>query len=71
MWIRVALAKSAVHYRTPVGLSFIDGAESEEYYFDERIAAELEADGFLREMWKKRMRCSIGGIVTFFCPIVV
>ncbi len=53
MWIRVALDQSSVHYNEPVSLSYIDGKNIEEYYFDNETAQALETDGFLTAMWAK------------------
>lgn len=64
----VALDKNAVHYNIPVSFSYIDDTNSEEYYFDEIIAAKLENDGFLTEMWSKLDAVFDWGDCDFFLP---
>lgn len=54
MWIRVALNKEAIHINNDsYSMSYIEGGDYEEYYFDEKIARLLEDDGFLVDMWNK------------------
>lgn len=69
MGIRVALDKEAIHFCDPIGYSStIDCSNSEEYYFDESVAAALEEDGFLTEMWKKLDTLFDWGDCDFFLP---
>ena len=56
MWVRVALNKEAMRIIDNNGsysMSYIEGGEYEEYYFNEDIAKALEKDGFLVDMWNK------------------
>ena len=68
MWIRVALNKDSVHYNNPIGCSYVEGPDSEEYYFDYTVAAALESDGFLSEMWDKFEALFDWGDCDFFLP---
>ncbi len=68
MWLRVALNKDSVHYNDPVNYSYIDGPNSEEYYFDQGVADALERDGFLTEMWDKLDAFFDWGDCDFFLP---
>ena len=71
MWIRVAIEKSSVHLINNNGsysMSYIEGNDIEEYYFDENIAELLENDGFLTEMWDKLDALFDWGDCDFFLP---
>ncbi len=68
MCIRVALDQSSVHYNEPVSLSYIDGKNIEEYYFDNETAQALETDGFLTAMWAKLDAVFDWGDCDFFPP---
>lgn len=71
MWIRVALKKDAMHLINNDGsysMSYIEGRDMEEYYFDENIAELLEDDGFLIEMWDKLDALFDWGDCDFFLP---
>lgn len=68
MWIRTATNKSAVHLNSKVAYSYIDGVGEEEFYFDEDIAAALEQDGFLTDMWTQMDALFDWGDCDFFLP---
>lgn len=68
MWLRVALDKDSVHYNTPICCSYVEGPGSEEYYFDVKTAAALEADGFLIAMWDELDALFDWGDCDFFLP---
>lgn len=68
MWLRVALNTDSVHYNSPIGYSYVDGPNSEEYYFGQNVADALEADGFLTEMWEKLDALFDWGDCDFFLP---
>ncbi len=51
MWIRVATDNSAVH--SEGGYTYVSRENSEEYYFSEEVAAMLDQDNFLQEMWDR------------------
>ena len=69
MWLRVAINKDSVHYNKSISYSYIDGPNTEEYYFDQIVADALEKDGFLTEMWDKLDALFDWGTVTFSCQI--
>lgn len=68
MWIRVALNEDSLHYNNPIGYSYVEGPNSEEYYFDQTLADALEADGFLTEMWENLDALFDWGDCDFFLP---
>lgn len=71
MWIRVALKKDSMHLINNNGsysMSYIEGSDMQEYYFDENIAELLEDDGFLMEMWEKLDVLFDWGDCDFFLP---
>ncbi len=68
MYLRVALNKESVHYNNPIAYSYIDGPNSEEYYFDQTVADALEKDGFLTEMWDRLDALFDWGDCDFFLP---
>ena len=51
MWVRVALNKESIK-TSDAGNKYIDGDYMEEYYFGKESAAQLDKDGFLKEMWE-------------------
>lgn len=68
MWIRTATDKSAVHMNAKIALSYIDGVGEEAYYFDDNVAAALEQDGFLTDMWNQLDALFDWGDCDFFLP---
>ena len=66
MWIRVALDNSAIQGKKNV-YRWISG-NAEEFYFGEDVAAALERDGFLTEMWEKLDAVFDWGDCDFFIP---
>ena len=68
MWLRVALNADSVHYTDPIGYSYVDGPNSDEYYFDQIVADALEKDGFLTERWDKLDALFDWGDCDFFMP---
>lgn len=68
MWIRAALDKNAVHHSSSSEYTYVDEENSEEFYFDDEIAKELEEDGFLSEMWSKLDALFDWGDCDYFSP---
>ncbi len=68
MWIRVALDKNAVHYGSSPDYTYVDGENIKEFYFDDKIAKELEEDGFLSEMWSRVDAMFDWGDYDYFFP---
>lgn len=68
MWIRVTTDKDAVHLKDPISFSYIEGAGTTEYYFDENTAKDMEQAGFLAEMWEKFDAMFDWGDCDFFVP---
>ena len=68
MWIRVARDKTAVHHGSSSEYTYVDGENIKEFYFDDETAKELEADGFLLEMWTKLDALFDWGDCDYFLP---
>ena len=68
MWICVALNKNDVHYGSSTEYTYVDGENIKEFYFDDETAKELEADGFLAEMWSRLDALFDWGDCDFFPP---
>ena len=66
MWIRTTEDKKCIQRHD--GYVYIDGDNTEEFYFDEKTAQHLEDDGFLLEMWKKFDALFDWGDCDFFEP---
>ena len=68
MWIRVALNKNDVHCGSSQEYTYVDGEHIKEFYFDDKIAKELENDGFLSEMWSNLGALFDWGDCDYFPP---
>ncbi len=68
MWIRVALDENAVHYSSRPEYTYVEGENTQEFFFDDDIAKILENDGFLTEMWSKLDAFFDWGDCDYFSP---